>query len=387
MRRKIVIVADDLTGACDTGVQFSRAGLTVNVIIGQEGFREEIERCDVLVVDLESRLISADKAFINYFLLGRQLKQYGDILIYKKLDSTLRGNVGAELDGLMDGLGIGTALLAPALPLSGRTVVGGTVFVHGVSLAETEFACDPRTPVKHSFIPDIIAVQSNKSCYVITTGQPEFINNGIYIFDSKCEQDLEKIAQIASEHSEGPILIAGSSGLARHLAHALNCSNISFVFAGSVSHATREQVQYAREHADAHVLFLSDLRPERFDEIISDVRDVLAGGRRRIIFTTALSRSDVRFEATNAAVQLGKLAALLITTFHPSGVLLTGGETAIHTVQALGGKGLRIKDEILPGIQYGYLAGEHSPPITIVTKAGGFGEEDTIFKIFEFLNK
>src|SRR6187399_2191347 len=148
MRKKLVIVADDLTGAGDTGVQFTKSGLVVKVIIGMESFREEIYRCDVLVIDLETRMDAAKVAFEKCYSLGLLIREVEDVLVYKKVDSTLRGNIGAEIDGLMEALGVGVTLFAPALPAGGRTVVNGEVYVRGAKLADTEFAADPRAPVK-----------------------------------------------------------------------------------------------------------------------------------------------------------------------------------------------------------------------------------------------
>jgi uncharacterized protein YgbK (DUF1537 family) len=88
--------------------------------------------------------------------------------------------------------------------------------------------------------------------------------------------------------------------------------------------------------------------------------------------------------AARIAQSIGRLASTLIETFHPYAVLLTGGETAINTVNALNATGINIDREILPGIQSGILTG-CSIRSVIATKAGGFGEPDAISKTLEFL--
>lgn len=436
MRRKLLIVADDLTGAGDTGVQFSRAGLTVKVIIGVEHLEEEIEGCDVLVVDLESRMDEREEAYRKHFSLGSRLLEMGDFLVYKKLDSTFRGNIGAEIDGLMDALGLQTTLLAPALPASGRTVEGGEVYVRGIKLADTEAAVDPRTPVSSSSIAEIIGLQSRKGCRVVSTGvfvggvegacgrvsSEMLAGQGVLVFDSLEERDLENIAEMVMRLGERPFLVAGSSGLARHLgrvgfggsrsAEGTDreaggtrglvveegetgesvgevgvADGVVFIFAGSVSERSQAQVRYALAGGDCALVYLGGERlfsDEDVMTVVESVKNGLEKGYRRFIFTAALTRGDVVEDAERVAAGIGRLAAMLINTFHPYGLLLTGGETAIHTVRCLGATGIRVVDEVLPGIQYGYLVG----PVRclVVTKAGGFGEEDAISKILEFFN-
>jgi uncharacterized protein YgbK (DUF1537 family) len=448
MEKKILIVADDLTGAGDTGVQFSKSGAIVKVIIGMDHLQEEVHACDVLVVDLESRMDTPQEAYRKHFSLGRMVQKLGDFLVYKKLDSTFRGNIGAEMEGLMDALQVNVALLAPALPASARTVVNGEVYVRGVKLAETEAAADPRTPVKYSSIAEIIGLQCDRDCRVISTdvfsagvdGAAVFVSDkicldpGIFIFDSREEKDLEHIAGVVERLRYRSFLVAGSSGLARHLgrtgfgrgraasegvgpdvgrghagagqdkkenkqgkmseeSHRIGpdrkdaSAKVVFVFAGSVSGRSQAQVQHVLANGDCVLIHINGGWDS--EQVVQTVRDGLEKGRRRFIFTTALSRADVVEAAARVAGQLGELAAALIRVFQPSGILLTGGETAIHTVLALRATGIRVVDEILPGIQYGYLTGPVGAgvvDIIVVTKAGGFGEEDTISKILEFLN-
>jgi uncharacterized protein YgbK (DUF1537 family) len=136
MQKKLVVVADDFTGANDTGVQFTNAGLKVKVVINTSALSKEIEQCDVVVIDLESRLVSAEEGYDRSFSVGKQLFEIENCVIYKKLDSTFRGNIGAEIDGLMDSMQLKMTLLAAALPVYGRTTENGEVFVHNVKLAD-----------------------------------------------------------------------------------------------------------------------------------------------------------------------------------------------------------------------------------------------------------
>ncbi|MHB1159801.1 MAG: four-carbon acid sugar kinase family protein, partial [Chloroflexota bacterium] len=109
---RLGIVADDLTGAMDTGVQFAKEGLHTVVMLGEGALPE----AEMVVISTDSRDEPADEAYRRAKEAGLRLAGRA---IYKKLDSTLRGNLGPEIEGLLDGLGLGRALVAPAFPSSG----------------------------------------------------------------------------------------------------------------------------------------------------------------------------------------------------------------------------------------------------------------------------
>ncbi len=417
MKKKWVIIADDFTGAADTGVQFANAGLQVKVIINASAIAREIKACDVLVIDLETRLISAKEAYNKHYDVGKQLHNIGNCMVYKKLDSTLRGNIGSEIDGLMDSMNFKMTLLAPALPVYGRTVVNGEVLVNNVKLSETEVRNDPRTPVLHSCISDIIDIQSNRRCKAISTAflnnQPgkrtdyllkEFDSgNEVLIFDSTTEDDLEKIVETIGPLLHQNVLLAGSAGLARYVSKfSLECQKrIAFAFSGSISGKTRSQIKFLENENDTAFINMAGEKllngMLKINEIIADVSSKIAGGVSRFIFVSALTKHDVdavnhfakeqaiskEEAAGRLSVEMGRFAATLIKKFKPFGVLLTGGETAINTVHALGATGIKIDREILPGIQCGTLTGCAVKSL-VVTKAGGFGSNDAILKTFQF---
>lgn len=417
MLKKLIIIADDFTGANDTGVQFRKAGFKVNVIINTHNFQEDLELSDILVIDLESRFDTKEVAYKKCFDLGKQLLNLGITNVYKKLDSTFRGNIGAEIDGLMDAMQIKLLLLAAAWPANGRTTVNGEVFVHGVKLAETDSALDPRNPIKNSRIADIIGLQSQRLSSEIST---EIFNQNsseisgilqkemergaeILIFDSHIEEDLEKIADFIETFNNIPILLAGSAGLASHLSEVyINHKNsYCFVFSGSVSEKTRNQIRHTLNEGNSKLFFIGGeylLNDESNpDQYIESVAKEIETGTKRFIFTSAVTRDDVDKVFTLAhkkgiledsvaeivARGIGGLAAVLIDKFSPAAVLLTGGDIAIKTVLALNATGISINQEILPGISSGTLTGCATRSI-IATKSGGFGNDDAISRTLEF---
>ena len=289
-RKKLIIVADDFTGATDTGVQFRKASLRVSVIIDTHRLSDDLINSDVLVIDLESRFDTREVAYQKCLKLGLQILSLGDFYLYKKLDSTFRGNIGAEIDGLMDAMKLRITLLAPAWPLNGRTTENGEVLLNSVKLAETEASRDPRTPVKNSRISEIIGLQSSRTCSEISTEKlREYKKNyndllsaeqnkgsEILIFDSLVENDLKNIASLI-ESSDIPLLIVGSAGLASHLPDIFfeRRKSLCFVFSGSVSERTMKQLNYAIGKGQPGVYLIDEetLLSDDFDmgKIFSDV--------------------------------------------------------------------------------------------------------------------
>lgn len=419
---KIVVIADDFTGANDTGVQFSKRKLKSIVITDKKNIHKSLNDCDVLVFDTESRFDDKVKAYDKTYETGKILKAENIKCIYKKLDSTFRGNTGAEISGLMDALEIQHTLLVPAFPSNQRITENGMVYVKGKLLAETEVSDDPRTPVRESSITKIISQQTEKSVQVINLKEvkagkenliqkvQQYINDGIQIIviDAKDNADLDLIASAAVPIKER-ILFAGSPGFAEYLPKYLNFvkeekSNV--VIAGSVSEVTRKQIDYAVKRLNIRLI---DVNVERIfikkelrekNRIMGIVRRSSLKGED-IVIRSAPSRAfvskSVELGLKNGltgigvseaiALFLGEIASDIIRDVKINGILLTGGDTAIKTAQSLNITGTIIEDEIQSGIPYGHFIEEQYKNIVIVTKAGGFGSEDAIFQVLNFLKR
>lgn len=419
---KILVVADDFTGSNDTGVQFAKRKLRSIVIMDKDKISKSLSDCDVLVVDTESRFDTRDKAYNKTYLIGIIVKTENIKCFYKKLDSTFRGNIGAEIAGLMDSLEIQHAVIVPAFPSNQRLTRNGMVYVKGELLADTETANDPRTPVTESFIPDILSRQTDKSTGLINFSDvhagrerlirilQQHIDNKIQliVIDALSDEDLDLIASVTTSMKDR-ILFAGSPGLAQYLPKYLDSGNrkkSSVVIAGSVSDITRRQIDFAKESLAITVidvetgkLFTGEEHQEkkRIMDIVSESsqkgediiirsaqsREVVSGsfelGQKR-----GLSRSDV---SEIVAHFLGDIAANIIKEIKINGILLTGGDTAIKTLQSLNISGTIIQDEIQAGIPYGHFIENQYSDIIVVTKAGGFGGEDAILQVLSFLTE
>jgi len=417
---KIVVVADDFTGANDTGVQFSKRSLNSTVIINAENINKSLNDCDVLIVDTESRFDDKEKAYKKTFETGAILKKENVKYVYKKLDSTFRGNIGAEIAGLMDSMGFQFAIVAPAFPSNQRITKNGMVYVKGKLLAETEISEDPRTPVRESFIPKIISQQTDKKIEIldfneVNAGKQNLIqkvqslinsNIQIIVIDAASDSDLDLIASAVAPMKER-ILFVGSPGFAEFLPKYLGLlkeREINVVLAGSVSEITREQINYVKERIPVQVI---DVETEKIltggqhiekQRILEIVKESSQKGIDIIIHSApsadSVSRSVKIGQSYGLkgveiseiiACFLGEIGSEIISTIKINGILMTGGDTAIKTALSLKISGTNIINEIQPGIPYGHFIEDNYKNITVVTKAGSFGSEDAIYQVLTFL--
>ena len=155
---KGVIVADDLTGANASGVLLKKIGLSVSSLFRLTGATEH--KADVLAYSTASRGLSSEEAFRRVREAFLQLKSGGEFF-NKRIDSTLRGNIGAEIDGALSALGDDfTAIVVPAYPDSGRIVANRTMLVNGMLLTESDAGRDPKMPVASDDVVDLVAQQT-----------------------------------------------------------------------------------------------------------------------------------------------------------------------------------------------------------------------------------
>lgn len=416
---KILIVADDYTGAGDTAAQFSKKNLRCLLITGGDAAKA-LEKCDVLVIDTESRFDDKDTAYRKVYDAGKSVSGRNIRCCYKKIDSTMRGNPGAEISALMDSTGTEHAIIAPALPLYGRTTVDGKVYVNNVLLEKTEFANDPVSPVKASYIPDIISSQSDKKIEVIRYDEllkgkenlaktiDDLFGKGVnmLVIDAKEMSDLGLIASVIA-NSDRKIVYAGCSGLAYHLSEYLSAESdtkISVVISGSASMVTRKQLNYAAEKlpvvmidVDTERLFRKEQDAEMSD-ILSRIKEASLKGKDVIVrtapsdisveesFSTGSRYGLDRFKVSETIGSfLGELTTKIISEVNIRGILFTGGYTAISAAKSLGVTGTVIRDEIVHGIPWGYFIEELYKNVIVVSKAGGFGSEDAVVTVLNFL--
>jgi uncharacterized protein YgbK (DUF1537 family) len=432
MIQRCLIVADDLTGGADTGVQFRKKGLTTLFLPSGHLNALDLSRfghSEVLIVNTDSRGMPPEQAFSAVSSVLNTYDKTVFPIIYKKIDSTLRGNIGHEIDAILQQTEIPMAFVAPSLPAQNRTVAGGILMIAGKPVALTEMARDAVSPVNESHICTLVRKQSRRKVALIdltcvSSGGKllkkavlEERDKGvqILIFDATRSDDLAHIAEVALSFDQPPLLV-GSAGLADEVAKricpssdermlpspgpALSPLRNFFVISGSASSVTHKQLQKleSKSRISSFVLHPSRL-VERECEKEEYGRDL------HLRITEALSHGHAILKVSSARVPseldaglslpaeitriLGSIArAVLREVAEMRGVdglalLLTGGETAASVLNRMEVEGLEIEGELIGGIVMSRVTGKNLAGLAVITKAGAFGEEDALEKIVE----
>jgi uncharacterized protein YgbK (DUF1537 family) len=352
--RPLTIVADDLTGACDTGALFAGRGPVPVSVWPRRAAADVVVR----VVDTESRTLSAADAAerIATVAAGGRARPW-----FKKIDSTLRGPVGAEVDALMRATGVTTAIICPAFPAQRRVVLDRSLLIGGIPVAETPLARDPHFPPGGSSVVDLLRPQLDRALAWIPidqlrmgadalTARVRRLSGTAIIADAESDADLDALADAALAITPEPLLV-GSAGLGRALAARLGLLAERaelpsgprwLVVAGSAHPATRRQIKEARA-AGLTVL----ATPER---ATADRAEAIARLVEQAVAAIERERWDV--------------------------VVITGGETAVALWSALGADRVEVVGAPAPGLALAHLRLPGREPLAVVTKAGGFGPPD-----------
>lgn len=423
--KKIAVIADDLTGANDTGVQFSKQGLDTVVLMGTAHFSAG-DAGAVIVVDTNSRAVAPEDAYRQVAQAAGLVKKGGFDAVYKKVDSTLRGNVGVEIDAIMDACGQKLAVVAPAFPKNGRVTVGGLHLLNCAPLEATEIARDPKFPVRESHIPTLLAGQSKRKVghiglKTVVAGQEaieaelaRLCREGFEIVVCDIWQD-EQFSTLAGAIVKlaFPVLWVGSAGLAEYLPAALGVSGGQSsrapvaVIAGSVSNVTRGQIAKLTERPDVvyimvtpHALLTAEARRAEVDRCYESAAAAVKAGKNAVIAsgysddivatTKAQAKTlglDSQQAGTLIAEGMGEIGKALAMNLTLSGLVLTGGDIAVAVCAALEATGLKVSKEVAPGIPLGALQGGLRDGLRVVTKAGAFGSEDALAKAMDSLKQ
>ena len=254
---RLLMIADDFTGALDTGVQLAAHGIPTQVVVGQA----DLSACSstVLVVDTETRHLPAAKAAKAVEELTRSAVENGVGCIYKKTDSALRGNIGAELAALLKASGARNLPFLPAFPQIGRTTEKGVHYIKGVPVNESPFGIDPFEPVRCAEVTKLIHLQTDVPAQSLQPGETAADKTGILVYDAATAADLEAAGQQLFQNGTPPVL-AGCAGFAAFLPELLGLSDGSvvetpqldprlLVLCGSVNPITLRQMDTPKRQA------------------------------------------------------------------------------------------------------------------------------------------
>ena len=384
----VTIIADDLSGACDAGALFAGRG-PVGVFVAPE---LPDARWLAAAVDTESRALppAAAAERVRRTVDGLQARLGGG-RIFKKLDSTVRGPVAAEVWALMGASGATTALVCPAFPAQGRTVRDGVLSVFGQPAHESPAGRDPDYPGPTSDLVEILSSPSGRPVSLLplpvsllplkeVRGPIEelaralVMRTGLVVADAEVDQDLDALARAAMDLPG--VLLAGSAGLAGAAARAWGFAAPApptpapggwLIVAGSRHPATRAQVD-ALEASGSAGARLDSAREPDLAKVVAALR---AGKPAFLSINTGLEGA-----AQDIAARLAGAAKRVLAEASPALLVLTGGDTARAVMRALAARRLELTGAPSSGLALGRLVVDSTLMIPILTKAGGFGTPD-----------
>lgn len=422
-KKRIGVVADDITGSNDIGVMLAKNGFRVTVLsLEDEPVPADFADVDALVINTGSRLDTAALAADKSARTAAFLVDNGCDMIYTKTCSVFRGNIGASFDAVQDALGVKTSMVVAGFPRNGRTTVNGIHYLNGVPVGETNFAHDPVTPLKFSRLSDLISQQSDRPCRMFNhewLDKPENIrrahleklkNEAAYvIFDVRNQADLKTIANLIRDEKN----ICGASAVCEELPGAWNQISPAemyrpnkkkegvLILAGSLTPQTTRQItEMEKAGVPAYVLNPAQLlvdgeRADAVNAAVAYACGILSAGQDVLVYaardTAAVREKSARLGVTD--VDAGRsismaFEAIARQVHETSGLtrcLVAGGETSDSVSRGLGVRTMRIFQEIEPGVPVMTARTVSGNELALVFKSGSFGSDAFLLNAAQIL--
>lgn len=422
------IIADDLTGANDTALQFHQKGASTKILLDSNCTPKVKAGTEVWALSSESRNVPADEAVLLAETAIKTLSEnFSFDYYYKKIDSTLRGNIALETLTILELLNYESSIIIPAFPQEGRITVGGYHLAKGVPIGRTEMAIDPHSPITESHVPTLLRSQlpEDKSDIVgvidlrtvlngagpILVKINELIKEGkkLIVADATSLTDIEQIA-LAINKCDKKILPAGTAAgaqvLAKYWLAGVEKEDVSvnidkmpkFIVSGTATQITANQIKKLEQSDDyENVNFIALVANEIMEgvneslvsRIVTNLKsgvtvcvhtsDLIANfdGFSEDSFTAELTRDKFAGMITDYLAELTKQVVSQIEV-----VLITlGGETSYKCCKAIDSNELRLVDEVAPAISICSDLNNR----WIITKSGNLGNSNTLIEILNYL--
>ena len=413
--QKYIVIADDLTGSNATCSLFKKIGLRAASILKLQG--DKNYDVDVISYSTASRGLDKEEAYKKVSEAIKILKNK-DVLVYnKRIDSTLRGNIGTEINAMLDNLEDDRiAVVIPSYPDSGRIVVNKTMLVNGVLLENSDAGKDPKTPIKTSCVESLIQKGIKYSSTYFTLSdieqpieeivkkiQEAIKKSRVLIFDAVNNEDIIKISK-AIIHSDINIVTVDPGPFTLYYSKELQKKNhlekkILMVI-GSVTATTKKQIEYILQEED---IFLVKMKVEDFFEketclkeierVISFIKKGIVSYDLFLVTTSPIGdekKADLQKLAENLNTTVEEISKIIANTLTETvvkilketekfeGVYSSGGDITIALLEKLKAIGVEIREEVIPLAAYGRLIGGDFPNLKLVSKGGMVGDEKTI---------
>lgn len=386
----MVIIADDFTGALDTGVKLSSTGARVKIVPYMERYTEA--EADVLVIDAETRHLSSP---IVYERIAAICTQYEYIpYFYIKTDSALRGQIGVTVKAAMETLGVHQAAFAPSYPAMHRITRNGRQLIDGKPLKESAFAHDPLNPVTVDMVKELFDHTGMVVCNA-KSSQPlsSFPQDTIVIYDAETDEELCEIA--AHLHSEGKLrLTVGCAGFAEALSGVIplppgSRKEVSrprqlLVFCGSLNQTTYRQIEYGI--ANGFVQMTCSMNTLQDDGWFAKVHALLSQGSNVIIVITDEGMPEISVIEQSHLIQHygGQILLKLLCSeeMNDYAVMVIGGDTLMGFMNEANFPEIDIHGELTPGV-VSFTMQLNGRQYEFLSKSGGFGEETLFLDIMK----
>lgn len=426
----IGLVADDLTGADDTALQFHLRGANTQIVLDPSILPENKANTQVWAIPTETRNTDAHTAYEKVKQATKVLQENFNVeYFYKKMDSTIRGHIAVEALAMLDALEWDAAVIIPAFPQEGRTTIGGYHLLKGIPIERTEYARDPRFPIYESHIPTVLRSELKneqdelvdlielrtviKGAGPILKKINELIEKGVklIVVDAMSITDIEQVV-LAMEKSSYKILPCGSAGCAQvlgniwlpemenHQQEKTIPAMPKLIVSGSATQITASQIQKLQDDDDIDNTYFIDLKMEDIlegvnDDIITRVSENLVKDNVVVVHTSNLTVdskiiSQILFENELSKHQfISKIGDYLATLTkkvlcNRDAILITvGGETSFKCCRAINSNNLQIIDAICPAIPLCL----DSKAQWIVTKSGNLGNSNTLIDIIKYFEQ
>lgn len=417
---KVGVIADDLTGANATGVRLSKQGFLTQTKVHYE---QEIFESDynAVCIDTDSRYTDKVTTETRVKKVLENLSQWQADIICKRIDSTVRGNIGIEIDSMLNFLGEkAISIVVASFPDSNRITAGGYLLVNGVPVQETDVAKDPVNPLKNSFIPDIIAGQSEHDVAhigldIVLAGRRAILKTleaaisdqkRIIVFDAVTNEEIENIAQ-AMVNIEDYKLIPTDPGPLTATYSSLFTKQSSqdkrvIATIGSVTSNTEKQLQYLISKINVEPIYVDALHlVENVENWEAEVNKIVEKALEKIendelIIITSMppgkeqldlgqiakhQKQNEEYLAKRITDGLAKITRQIVeqSPIKINGIFSCGGDVTASICSVTEAKGIELIDEVQPLLAYGKFVEGHFNGIPLVTKGGMAGDQKAIY--------
>ncbi|OLS01511.1 four-carbon acid sugar kinase family protein [Tissierella creatinophila] len=423
---KFRMIADDLTGANANCALMKKIGLDAATIFNLD--RDLPQEYNAIAFTTNSRAIEPQEAYIKVKEALDKLKSNEVELYSKRIDSTLRGNIGVELNSFFDSLGedyMGIAV--PSYPATNRVVVNGIMFVNGELLLNSDAGKDTKTPVSTSNVIDIfrkgLKYNSDMICIediekgvdylseLIKTKKKEGVR--LLVFDGLADKHLETIALAVL--ASGVKFFASDPGpftleVANQMLERDEVLNKVLMVVGSVTDTSIKQIKellnsydFSIVRVDAKFLAQKSKRDEEIKRATKEALKKLEENDYLLITTTPykegekrldlmkiskeedMDMDDISIRIADGLAEISKNT--ILSEFSFAGTFISGGDITVAFSRYMESQGIEIREEVIPLSAYGRMIGGLLPDHRIISKGGMVGDRDAMKICFEKLKK